>query len=95
MLLPIPIISDLALLRDKRQNSINKSALTENRRRKAYEYNVGDRMMILAFNPAALDATATGPFVITQVHTNGTVSFLRNEAVIERINIRRIKPYFA
>ena len=95
MLLPIPIISDLALLRNKRQNSINKSALKENRRRKSHEYNVGDRMMILTFNPAALDATATGPFVVTQVYNNSTVSFLRNEAVIERINIQRIKLYFA
>lgn len=95
MLLPIPIISDATLLREKRQAVIDKNALKENRRRKAHEYNVGDSIAILAFNPGALDARATGPFIITQVHTNGTVSFLRNEEVIERINIRRIKPYFA
>lgn len=95
MLLPIPIISDLAHLRTKRQATIDKNALNENRRRKSHEYNVGDQIAILAYNPNALEARATGPFVITQVHTNGTVSFLRNEEVIERINIRRIKPYYS
>ena len=80
MLLPIPIISDAALLRQKRQNVIDKNVLNKNRRSKYYEYNVGDNIAILSYyRPGALDARATGPFVITQIHTNGTVSFLQVE----------------
>lgn len=96
MLLPIPIITDLTNLRERRQSSIDQSALRENRRRRPHEYNVGDQILIIAYAPnaRALDPKATGPFTLTQVHTNGTVSFLRNAEVIERINIRRVKPYF-
>jgi len=35
----------------------------------------------------------TGPYEITQVHTNGTVRIQRG-TVSERLNIRRIKPFF-
>ena len=97
MLLPIPIIADLTNLRERRQSSIDQGALRENRRRRPHEYNVGDQILIIAYKPnaRALDPKATGPFTLTQVHTNGTVSFLRNAEVVERINIRRVKPYFS
>ena len=35
----------------------------------------------------------TGPYAITQVHTNGTVTIRLSDNVTERINIRWIKPY--
>ena len=34
----------------------------------------------------------TGPYTIRQVHTNGTVTIQIRENIIQRINIRRIKP---
>jgi hypothetical protein len=34
-----------------------------------------------------------GPFNITRVHANGTVTIALAPGVIERVNIRRIKPY--
>ena len=34
-----------------------------------------------------------GPYVVTSVHTNGTVRIQR-DTVNERINIRRLRPYF-
>ena len=50
--------------------------------------------MILLENPAKLDARAEGPFIIEQVHTNGTVSITRAPNIVERINVRRLKPYY-
>ena len=94
MLLPIPIITDLQNIRTRRQRQIDLDHLRNNRRRRYTDYLVGQQMMILNKNPDALEARATGPFAITQIHTNGTVSFMRRNNVIERINIRRIKPYF-
>jgi hypothetical protein len=35
----------------------------------------------------------TGPFSITRVHTNGTVTIETSPGVVERMNIRRLKPY--
>ena len=93
MFLPIPIITDIKLLRSRRQSVIDKDSLKENKRRKHHDYNIGDQIMIFNHKTDALGAKSIGPFTITQVHTNGTVSFLRNEHIIERINLRRIKPY--
>ena len=96
MLLPIPIVVNLQMLRQRRQILIDKNNLRENRRRKQHDYNIGDQMMIIAYKPNALDdERGKGPYAITQVHVNGTVSYMLNEEVIDRINIRRIKPYYA
>ena len=94
MLLPIPIITDLQLLRHRRQVLIDKNNLRENKRRRHHDYAIGDQFLILAFKPNALEERAKGPYTITQVHNNGTVSYGLNEEVIDRINIRRIKPYY-
>ena len=67
--------------------------LRENARRKSHDHNIGDQIVVVAFKPNALEDQAKGPHTISQVHTNGTVSHMLNEEVIERINVRRIKPY--
>ena len=95
MLLPIPVVVNLEMLRNKRQALIDQNNLRENQRRRHHDYNIGDQIMIITFKPNALEDRARGPFTISQVHTNGTVSCMLNEEVIDRINIRRIKPYYA
>ena len=87
MLLPIPIIANLQFLRDKQQAVIDKNNLQDSRRRRT-------QILILVSDPKALSTRTTGPYIITQAHANGTISFLRNNEVFERINIRRIKPYY-
>ena len=96
MLLPIPIIVDLQQLRHRRQVLINQNNIRENKRRRHHDYTIGDQIMILAYKPnlPALEARAKGPYTISQVHNNGTVSYLLNQEVIDRINIRQIKPYY-
>ena len=94
MLLPIPIIADLHRIRQNRQAAIDKNNAIENRKRINHDYCVGDQMMIIVKDPTALGERGKGPFTITQIHANGTVTFLRNSEVFERINIRRIKPYY-
>jgi hypothetical protein len=44
-------------------------------------------------NPRKLDSKAEGPYMITQVQVNGTITIQCTEHVTERINIRRIIPY--
>ena len=61
--------------------------------RRHADYQPGDSILLLTENPSALQDRAFGPFLITQVHTNGTVTFQRSQFIQESINIRRIKPY--
>ena len=41
-----------------------------------------------------MDARAHGPYRICQVYTNGTCDVERAPGVVERMNIRRLVPFF-
>jgi hypothetical protein len=47
----------------------------------------------LQLHPDKLEPRAMGRYNITRVHANGTVSIALAPGAIERVNIRRIKPY--
>ena len=93
MVLPIPLIANYENFRARRQARIDENSCKENLRRRFKDYTAGDEILILSYKPNKLEPRATGPFVITQVHANGTVTIQRNDHVYQRINIRRVKPY--
>ena len=93
MVLDIPVIADLIAIRDKRQQLIDDRLIKANRRRFSHDYVIGDQVLKLTYKPNKLQPRAEGPYPIEQVHTNGTVTIRTSPFVIERINIRRIKPF--
>mmetsp|Transcript_27581 Transcript_27581/g.40549 ORF Transcript_27581/g.40549 Transcript_27581/m.40549 type:complete len:847 (+) Transcript_27581:174-2714(+) len=93
MFLDLPLIADIIQIRAKRQVQINRNLERENRKRKNWNYQVGDEVLIKTVNPSKLEPRAHGPYVITRVFVNGTVEVNRNAAVVERMNIRRLIPY--
>jgi hypothetical protein len=60
-----------------------------------HDYNVGDEVLILNpnKNKPTLAPSSIDPFVIQQIHVNGTVTIIHAPNVFERINIRRLRPY--
>ena len=40
-----------------------------------------------------LEERYVGPYVIVAVHVNGTLTIRKRPNVLERVNIRRVKPY--
>jgi hypothetical protein len=93
MILNIPLITDLQQLQKRRQELIDKRLIEANAKRFAYDYAVGEKVLRLAYHPDKLDPRAVGPYTITQVHANGTLTIEISPCVVERINIRRVKPY--
>ena len=93
MQLNIPILADYEMIRQRRQARIDYNATRENAKQRFKDYNVGDEVLILKEDPTKMEDRAIGPFTVQQVHTNGTVTILRNAGVYERINVRRLKPY--
>jgi len=93
MILDLPLIADWNIIQENRQQLIDKRLIEANRKRFAYDYSIGDKVLKLAFKPDKLSARAHGPYEILNVHTNGTVTIRLNSTTIERISIRRIKPY--
>ena len=93
MVLPIPIIANYNMLRERRQAIIDEANRKENLRRHFKDYNVGDLVMIKIKQPNKLQDRLVGPYAIETVHVNGTVTIVRNPMVTERINMRRLYPY--
>jgi hypothetical protein len=93
MVLDLPVIADWINIQQHRQQLTNQRTILLNRQRISHDYKIGDQVLKLADNPAKLAPRAYGPFTIVQVHTNGTISIRRNAFTVERISIRRVKPY--
>ena len=92
MLLNIPIVTDILAISQNRQLKVNRRLLYENRKRSQHDYQVGDRIMATTDRATKVKPVYNGPYVIEQVHTNGTVTFRVGPNVRERFNIRQVKP---
>ena len=96
MFLDIPYIADLITLRNKRQLRIDSNLRTENNRRRNYDYRQNDYVYELTKTKhplfSKIRTQAQGPYRILQVHTNGTLTIQRTNNVIDRVNIRRLRP---
>ena len=80
----------------RRQRRTDNDRARENASRKDFDYAVGDKVLLKADHQEKLRAVQRvncGPYLITRVHTNGTVTIARG-AVSEQINVRRVSPSF-
>eukprot|EP00977_Amphora_coffeiformis_P006987 scaffold1513_cov100-Amphora_coffeaeformis.AAC.36 len=93
MLLPIPVMADYNLIRQRRQTIIDENNRKANLRRRFKDYQVNDQVLVLLPSKGKLQVKTEGPFTITGVHVNGTITIQRQPNVFERINIRRVKPF--
>lgn len=91
MFLNLPVLADLHALHAKRSEIVLKNLEISNRRRIRHDYVAGERVLLTNVE-SKLGNRAEGPFLITQVHTNGTVTIQRRPFVTERLNIRRLMP---
>ena len=95
MLLPIPVQADYNLLRARRQAVIDDNNRRANLRRRFKDYTNGDQVLLFTIDRATLQERAIGPFPVVDVHVNGTITIQREQNVVERVNIRRVRPYNA
>jgi len=93
MLLNLPLHADLQAIHAHRQLLINEDLRRANSKRLNHDYQVNELAMIIEYDPTKLQEKARGPFQITRVHANGTVTLQIKPTVTQRLNIRRIKPY--
>ena len=64
-----------------------------NAKRRTWDYQPEDMVLRKTFKPTKLGEQTTGPYRVSKVHCNGTVTLILNDDVTERINIRRILPF--
>ena len=94
MILNLPLITDLQLLQKRRQKLVDEQLIKANAKRFSFDYQVNQEVLKLVYKPDKMDPRAEGPYRIEQVHTNGTLTIRLDDNTIERINIRRVKPYY-
>ncbi len=94
ILFDIPFIADWQKIGEHRQKLTDLNNTCENKGRIDYDYKVGQKLLLrkegILYN--AESRWHKEPRLITSVHTNGTIMVqCRNK--IERMNIRRVKPF--
>ena len=94
MLLLVQFKADWAAIALRKQKRINDSNQKENQKCKEHEYREGDK--VLLDRPGKIHKLSTprlGPYEVVSVGTNGTCS-IRKGVVVQRVNIRRLTPYY-
>ena len=79
-------------LKSRRLAQIRRNNKNENKSRTPHIYHPGDSVYLRKSNVEQKLNTLQGPFKITAVHSNGTVTIQRTPTICERINIRRLHP---
>jgi hypothetical protein len=95
MLFDMPFLADWNKIGDYRQRQTDLNTERESRTRKDWDYKVGDNVLlrkdgILRKSESQYERD---PWTITSVHTNGTIRIQCGNKS-ERLNIRRVTPYF-
>ena len=90
-----PLVADIIMLHNKRQDLIDKCLLKANASRISHDYKVDEEVSKKEHLGLSdkLKSAFSGPCKITQIHANGTVTIQLSANQSERINTRRIKPY--
>ena len=93
MFLDVPFIANWQWIQGRRQQLVDEALRRQNSRRRHYDYIVDQQVLKDVHQPTKIGIRRTGPYRITQVHTNGNVTIELRPGITERINIRRISPY--
>jgi hypothetical protein len=94
MLFDIPFIADWQKIGEYRQRITDLGNAHENKGRIDYDYKVGQKVLLQkeGILRNAESRWHKKPWLITTVHTNGTITVQRGNK-LERMNIRRVKPF--
>ena len=94
MLFDIPYLADWTAIGQRRQKLVDQNNVRENKNRVDFDYRTGQKVSLRKEGILCKAETRyEGPYVITEVHTNGTIRIQRG-SWSERLNIRRVTPYY-
>ena len=94
MILPIQFKADWALIQERKQAETERNNQRENKKRIQHEYKEGDKILLKVPGITRKHGKKRqGPYTIERVFDNGTLR-IRRGAITERINMRRVLPYF-
>ena len=90
MSLDIPLLANILTLQAHHQTLVDQCLLQNNASRVSHDYVVSEQVLkknvLLLLDK--LQPSFVGPFLITQVHMNGTCTIRLSHNVLERLNIQ-------
>ena len=89
MILNTQYLADWTAIKAHKQQ-IHKNNIIENSKHIPHQYKVGDKVMLENHCANKYEQPYKGPYLVTQVNTNGTVH-LKIDAVTDTVNIRCIQ----
>ena len=87
-------LANWKMINEERKKNVLYNNARENRKRISFDYQPNQMVYLLSKDIKRKLDPNEGPYLITKVHTNGTVEIRRSPTVTERVNIRRIHPAF-
>ena len=93
MFLDVPVVADLLAIREKRQSTVDKDTQQNNSKCYFYNYRAGEKILKNRHDWRKLGEKRDRPYKITWVHTNGNVTVQLRDGLMDRLNLREIKPY--
>lgn len=94
MIFNLQTLVDWKALSIRKQKLVDAANLRENQNRIDFDYQIGQKVYVINNDiKRKLESPKKGPYLITNIYTNGTVRIQRGN-VNERINIRRLEPHF-
>ena len=95
ILFDIPFLADWKKIGEHRQRQTDRNTARENKSRIDWDYKVGDKVLVRKEGILRKSESKyhRKPWTISRVHTNGTLRIHRG-IKSERLNIRRVTPYF-
>ena len=85
--------ADWKLIKENRNKRILNNNKKENKNRKEHNYKSGDQVMLKLPTTTKYGTNAySGPYDISKVHDNGTLSITKG-AITDTYHIRNVKPY--
>jgi hypothetical protein len=95
MVLPITFMAYWGAIEQQRQKEMGRNNRRENASRISHDYKVGDKVLLKkpGKHLIKLEAPRTGPHTVTAIYTNGKLPIQKGN-INERVNIRRLFPYF-
>ena len=94
MIMNIPLQADLRAIRARRQLRVDDDLMRANARRYDYDYQPGQKVLKKRHSFRKLGERWNGPYNVIRTHVNGNLTVELIPGVTERLNIRRLKPYF-
>ena len=92
MIFNIKHVANWELIKKRKQKRIRENNIQENKKRKPYNYRVGEKVMLKKGSENKYETPYIGPYVIQQINNNGTVR-LQKGAVSDTYNIRQLHPF--